>query len=75
MRHVQPGLQALHTFRDGREVPTKTRHYRLHGIVDFVLVDGREATVSHHDGSVDDDMAHAAPGFDVHKLSHCAVER
>ena len=72
---VEPGLQTLHAFGNGREVPAKTGHYDLNGIVDLILVDRREAAVAHDDRPVDDDMAHAAPGFDVHKLPHRAVER
>src|SRR6185312_12720443 len=71
----EPGLQTLHAFGNGREVPAKTGHYDLNGIVDLILVDRREAAVAHDDRPVDDDMAHAAPGFDVHKLPHRAVER
>src|SRR3954452_3493665 len=72
---VEPGLQTLHAFGNGREVPAKTGHHDLNGIVDLILVDRREAAVAHHDCPVDHDMAHAASGFDVHKLSHRAVER
>ena len=74
-RLVEPRLQALHPLRYRREVLAEARHHRLDRVVDVLLVDGRQAAVAHDHGAIDDDMAHAAPGFDVHELARRTVER
>src|SRR6476646_6633057 len=63
MRLIEPGLQAFDAFGDGGEVPAEPRHHRLDRIINFVLIDRREASVAHDDSSVNDHMTHAAPGL------------
>src|SRR3984893_3366095 len=75
MCRIEPRLQAFDALEDCGEVPEEAIHYCLDRIINFVLIYRREASVAHDDGSINDDMAHAAPGLDMNELPHRAVER